>query len=83
MIRYIFENIENFFTYPCNSEDVEIYMVSSLAKKISCCSQSEIKRKYVLLPYKTLTIMLLYLCCISNNVKHNCLRSFTVYVINK
>jgi Domain of unknown function (DUF4218) len=48
-----FEKVDNFFTYPCNSEDVEIFMVSSLAIQLSYCLLSEIKRKYVLFPYKT------------------------------
>ncbi len=48
----VFQNVENFFTYPCNSKDVDIFMVSQLATTLSVSRLIDIKGKYVLLPYK-------------------------------
>ena len=52
IIHKSFEQVESFFTYPCNSKNVEIFTMSLLGKQLLKCSLSEIKCKYVLLPYK-------------------------------
>lgn len=53
LIYKYFIEVGNYFTYPCNSRDIGIFMVSKLSKELYCCSIVEVWRKCVLLPYKT------------------------------
>ena len=47
-----FHSKETYFYYPCNSNDLDIFVVSDMGQTLHICNILAVKKKFVLLPFK-------------------------------